>query len=267
MQAPFHYAVYHGCAEREIVPMLTRKTFDRIFGVVIHGKPVRHPDQDLRDLPTYTIPEAAIFLGIPERTLRSWYLGEDRIFNPSAVLGEIPLLSFRDLVDSHIVQIARRLHKVPMPRIRTAVKLAQQGGYGDHPLQDKGIRIFARHILHVVPGRGRRKGTAVNLSRYGQTAIPEVVKLYTRRIVKDTKGTPIGLHPWRFWQKDARRRPVAIYPNVMSGRLVVEGTRIPVTLLHAEVESGKTPEQLAQAYRLSVTRVNEALSHFDTKAA
>jgi len=246
--------------------VLTAETFDRIFGIVVKGKPARRANEDARELPTYTIPEAAIYLGIPERTLRSWYLGDKAIFRPPFFVGEIPLLSFRDLVDSHIVQAARVFHKVPMRRIRAALEVTQQQG-SLHPLQDEGIRVFARQIVHVEPGRGRRKGRITNLSQYGQAGIPEVINLFTRRIVKDTKGAPIGLHPWRFWEHDARRRPVAIYPDVMSGRLVVAGTRIPVAQLQAEALAGKTPKKLAQDYRLTVTRVKEALSHLDTKAA
>src|SRR5438477_9509962 len=114
--------------------MLTPKTFDRIFGAMISRKPSRRSGQELHDFPTYTIPEAAIFLSIPQRTLRSWYLGSKPIFTPPAFVGEVPLLSFRDLVDVHIVQTARIHHKVPMCRIRTALKTAglEPGAVG-HP--------------------------------------------------------------------------------------------------------------------------------------
>ena len=257
---------------RGFVPLkvhMTLRTFRRIFGyneLVLKRKPVLNAGEDLRDLPTYTIPEAALSLGIPERTLRSWYFGSNPIFDPPALIGKIPLLSFRDLVDVHIVQMARKYHDVPMSRIKSALETARDHGT-NHPLQDDRIRIFARCLVLVEPGRGRRKRVILNLSKHGQTGIPQVVDLYTRRISKDNHGSPIGLYPWRLWKHDDRRRPVAIHPNVMSGRLVVAGTRIPVTLLKAEVLAGKSPKQLAKDYRLPTMRVEEALSHFDTKAA
>ncbi len=247
--------------------MLTAKTFGRIFGAVINRKPSRQPGQDPRDLPTYAIPEAALFLGIPERTLRSWFAGPQAIFTP-AVFGRIPLLSFRDLVDAHIVQVARRYHAVPLSRIKAAIETARnEPGATEHPLQDAGIRVFARQLVRIEPGRGKRKRTVVNLSRYGQRAIPEIVELYTSRIVRDEYGSPITIYPWRFWERDKRKRPISIQPDVMSGRLVVAGTRIPVSLLKAEALSGKTVKSIARSYRLPKKRVEEALSHFDTKAA
>lgn len=117
------------------------------------------------------------------------------------------------------------------------------------------------------PVHGRRKRAIVNLSCDGQTAIPEVVELYTRRIVKDDFGAPIGLYPWRAWEKDTRKRPVAIYPGVMSGRLVTAGTRVPVSMLNGEYLAGKEPKRIARDHGLSLERVTEASSHLDTEAA
>jgi uncharacterized protein (DUF433 family) len=108
---------------------------------------------------------------------------------------------------------------------------------------------------------------ALNLSRGGQECIPDVIHLYTHRVVKDSQGNALALFPWRFWQRDKRKRPVTIDPSVMSGRLVVAGTRIPVALIQAEAHSKKPIARIARDFRISVARVKEALSHFDTKAA
>ena len=235
---------------------------------MLRRKPVRREGQDIRDLPTYTIPEAATFLGLPIRTLRSWYSGADPIFKPSGTVSGIPLLSFLDLVDSHIVQVARRHHKMPMPRIRAAMRtMRTEGSAARHPLQDENIRIFARCLIRVSPGTRGRKREITNLSRYGQAGIPQVIDKFTKRIVRDTSGMPVSLYPWKFLDHKTRSRPVAVHPDVMSGRLVISGTRIPVTLLKAEVLAGSTVQQLAKEYRLSAKRIEEALRHFGTKAA
>jgi uncharacterized protein (DUF433 family) len=250
---------------------VTTRTFRRIFDYnnrVLRRKPVRSAGQDLRELPTYTIPEAAAFLGLPVRTLRSWYLGTDPIFRPSAKVGGIPLLSFFDLVDAHIVQVARRNHKVPMSRIRDGIRqMRKEGSKTRHPLQDENIRIFARQLVLVHPGgRGRRR-QITNISRHGQAGIPSVIEKFMKRIVRDSAGMPTGLYPWRLPDKTNRTRPVAIYPDVMSGRLVLSGTRVPVALLQSEVLAGNSPEHLAKEYRVPVKRIKEALRHFDSKAA
>lgn len=247
--------------------LVTRKTFVRIFGYtesVLRLKPVRKPGQDMREFPTYSLPEAALFLQIPERTLRAWFAGKNPILTPAAMVGSFPILSFRDLVDAHILHAARVHHNVPMARIRAALELTAKEG-SRYPLQDENLRIFARYLVRIEPGRGRRKRAVLNLST-GQTGIPQVIDLYTKRIVKDEHGSPIAIHPWRDWQTDSRSRPVSISPDVMSGRLVVRGTRIPVTILAVESRS-KSPEILARKFRISPKVVREALRHFENKAA
>jgi uncharacterized protein (DUF433 family) len=248
---------------------VTLKTFRRVLGYnddVQRLKPVRRAGQDLREFPTYSLPEAALFLRIPVRTLRAWFAGKNKLLEPAALVGKYPVLSFRNLVDAHIVHTARIHHGLPMHRIKTALDLAFKEGNTAYPLQDKNLRIFARCLVRIEPGRGRRKRAVLNLSRGGQTGIPEVIELYTRRIVKDEKGIPIALHPWKYWQTDPRSRPVSISPEVMSGRLVVRGTRIPVSILAIEAER-KSAEKLAHDYGISPKTVREALRHFDTKAA
>lgn len=246
------------------------RTFIYAFGYtdsVLTRKPVNSPGQDLRDLPTYTIPEAAICLGIPERTLRSWFAGSHLLLCPAGEAGKIPLLSFRNLVDAHIVQTARLHHHVPMSRIRAALETAFAEGKSKYPLQDKNLKVFARYLVRIEPGRGKRKRAILNLSKCGQEGIPEVIDLYTQRILRDANNVPIALYPWRLWQTDTRSRPVSIHPHIMSGRLVVAGTRIPVSLLAREHLSGRSPIALANDYNLDIKVVEEALSHLDTKAA
>jgi uncharacterized protein (DUF433 family) len=52
-------------------------------------------------------------------------------------------------------------------------------------------------------------------------------------------------------------------PDVMSGRLVVTGTRVPVQILLGKQLSGKSFEQIALAYRISAETVEKALRHID----
>lgn len=248
---------------------MTYRTLRRILGytdTVLKYKPTKRDGEDSRDLATYTIDEAALFLGMPSGTLRKWFCGVDPLLTPALIVRSFVLLSFRNLVDAHIVQAARNYHKVPMQRIRDALVEAESEAGSKHPLQDKNIKIFARCLVRIEPGRGKRKRSVVNLSLHGQRGIPEVVELYTRRIVVDASGSPIALYPWRHWQTDDTARPVSISPNVMSGRLVVRGTRIPLAVLATEARD-RTPEDLARDFNLSVDLVREALSHFDRKAA
>jgi uncharacterized protein (DUF433 family) len=49
----------------------------------------------------------------------------------------------------------------------------------------------------------------------------------------------------------------------VSGRLVVTGTRIPVTVLLAKRIKGRSDVELARAYQISTETVRKALLHID----
>ena len=75
---------------------------------------------DPRELPAYTLSEAAHYLGVPAATIRYWSVGRDNY----APLIEVPahaptLLSFLNLTELHVLAAIRRQHEVKMPSIRT----------------------------------------------------------------------------------------------------------------------------------------------------
>src|SRR5581483_804266 len=86
---------------------------------------------DLRNLPAYSIREAARYLGIPVTTLKSWVMGRPypsgtgtRFFAP---IIHIPdrnqnLLSFINLVEAHVLNATRKYHNVPLKNIRKALE-------------------------------------------------------------------------------------------------------------------------------------------------
>jgi uncharacterized protein (DUF433 family) len=57
--------------------------------------------------------------------------------------------------------------------------------------------------------------------------------------------------------------PVSLNPEIMSGRLVLRGTRIPVNILWGRVKLGEKVENIAEDYRLETTQVQQALTHID----
>src|SRR5271163_3074445 len=72
---------------------------------------------DAREIPTYTISEAAHYLLIPPATLRSWTVGRyypvqhgRRLFKPIlSVPQESPvMLSFVNLIEAHVLDAIRR---------------------------------------------------------------------------------------------------------------------------------------------------------------
>src|SRR5206468_30410 len=145
----------------------------------------RERGQRLRDYPTYTIPEAAFFLGMSRRTLHRWIL-EKPLWKVSGAEYAVPLLSFRDIAQVYYVEL--------------------------------------------IPTRIQGVGA-------------DVTKLY----------------PWRYWIPGKREEtPVTIDPEIMSGRLVITGTRIPVQVLLSRKNAGESVQRIANDYDLSAETVNLA---------
>ena len=85
---------------------------------------------DPRELPAYTISEAAHYLAVPAATIRYWSVGRDDYAPLIEVPEHVPtLLSFLNLTELHVLAAIRRKHEVKMPSIRRAIQyLAAHAG-------------------------------------------------------------------------------------------------------------------------------------------
>ena len=227
--------------------------------IMLQTKPFRQKGQPLEWLPTYTIPEAATFLAINVSTLFDWYAGEHPILRPSGFVRNIALLSFRDLEEVYKVHLLRTIHKKSLQYLRKALPDARQQTGSEHPLLDHEIDVMERLAL-IIPGRGRRKRRAIVLGDESKPDyFPEVVRAWGVRISPDRKE----IFPWRYASIDDESTPVSLNPEVMSGRLVVRGTRIPVSMIWGRKLAGEGINEIAKDYRLDAKRVRQALAHID----
>lgn len=83
---------------------------------------------EVRDLPNYSLPEVAKYLQLSTGTLRYWVYGRyyptrqgKQYFTP---LIELPpnskkQLSFTNLIEAHVLSAIRRLHQVPLAKVRS----------------------------------------------------------------------------------------------------------------------------------------------------
>ncbi len=210
-------------------------------------------------LPTYTIPEAATFLAMSPSTLFDWYAGGDPILKPSAFVRNIALLSFRDIEEVYKIHLLRSKYKKSLQYLRKAMTDARAHTGSSHPLLSHEIDVMERLAL-VIPGRGRRKRRAVVLGDSSvPDYIPEVVKAWGVRISVERDE----ILPWRFAADDDESTPVSMNPEVMSGRLVLRGTRIPLAMLWGRKLAGERVEDVARDYRLDPVQVQQALAHID----
>jgi uncharacterized protein (DUF433 family) len=131
-----------------------------------------------------------------------------------------------------------------------------------HPLQRAdAIKECLQDLVYDKPARGSRPRTVTSLGKKpGQEIIEEVANLFAERIEKGK-----FIFPWRFAATDHESRPVSMNPQIMSGRLVVIGTRIPVSVLLGRKRAGDKVEDIAADYGLGRKIVQQALTHVDIR--
>jgi uncharacterized protein (DUF433 family) len=219
---------------------------------------------DTREVPAYTVGEAAHYLGVPKSTLRSWFAGQ-KGFRPvirpadAKALG----LSFTNLVEAYVLTAIRRKHHIALPTIRHGLdflvrKLGAKRPLIEQQFATNGVDLFVDHL-----------GQVINISKDGQLEMADLIRAYLERIDRDARGLPIKLYP--FMRSQAPReqpRTVVIDPRVSFGRPVIAGTGIPTAVLAEQFKAGDPVPVLAKEYGADEEAVWDAIRcELDLEAA
>lgn len=125
-------------------------------------------------------------------TVRYWALGRDR-YKP-VILAAGPskkLLSFRNLVELHVLAAVRRHHAVSLPKVRPAVEYLRREFGSRHPLSDEEMLAARRHLFV------KRFGQLIDASEHGQLAIEKMIEVHLRRVERDPvrrSQPPVPVH-------------------------------------------------------------------------
>jgi len=210
---------------------------------------------DPREVPAYTVGEAAHYLGVPKSTMRSWFAGQRgfraviRPADPKA-LG----LSFSNLVEAYVLTAIRRRHHVALPTIRRGLEYLVRKLGAKRPLIEQqfatnGVDLFVDHL-----------GDIINISKDGQVEMADLIRAYLERIDRDAKGLPIKLYPFIRTQAPREQpRTVVIDPRVSFGRPVIAGTGIPTAVLAEQFKAGDPVPVLAKEYGADEEAVSDAI--------
>ena len=227
---------------------------------------------DPREVPAYSVSEAAHYLGVPASTLRSWFAGQSyahrgerrqfraviRPADPKALS-----LSFSNLVEAYVLSAIRRKHHIGLPTIRRGLAYLTAKLGSKRPLLEE---QFATHGAELFV---ERVGEIINLSQIGQVEMTELIRAYLERVERDAKGLPIKLYPFMRTQPPREQpRTVVIDPRVSFGRPVIVGTGIPTAVLAEQFKAGDQVPDLAKDYGASEEAVWDAIRcELDLKAA
>jgi len=225
--------------------------------------------KDKRLEPAYSVEEAADFLRIPASTLYAWTIGRKKPsggwYEPILRFVQDRRLSFFDLAEAQVLRAAVE-RKVPLQQIRRGLEFLRERHPEQRPLLHYDFLTDGKFLL--VSGMvGKKPGTdiVVNASTHGQLEWMELLKDHLQLLRGfDEHFKLLG------W--DNKKKPNTIFPKtgghvvsitsgVYSGRPVVEGTRIPTTIIAERYKAGETIKELARDYHLSKEKIEAAISY------
>jgi uncharacterized protein (DUF433 family) len=218
--------------------------------------------QDPRDIPSYSIGDAARYLRIPPGTIRSWTMGRiypvadgEMFFQPLIPIKKQKprLLSFTNLVEIHVLRAIRQHHQIKLDKVRTALDFIEERFQVPHPLareefRTNGIDLFIE-----------KYGKLINASQKGQTELKDSLKAHLERIEPDDQGLAMKLYPFPRSQEENSRKIVVIDPRISFGRLVIAGTGIAAKVLSERFNAGDSIEELADDYDCDRLKIEEAI--------
>jgi uncharacterized protein (DUF433 family) len=219
---------------------------------------------DVRDFPRYSISEAAHYVRVPSTTLYAWTKGQDyklksghrRIFKPLIRLAddENGLLSFYNLVETHILRFTTEVRNLPMQSLRKALDFVQEAFPGPHPLLTHEFETSGKDMFITALGK------TINATAYGQGTMREILEQYLQLIPRDAEGLPKRVFP-------IRSKHLAIDPYFSSGKPIVRDRGITASVLWGRNKSGENLAQIATDYGMSESEVKEAIEEYEWKVA
>ena len=211
--------------------------------------------QDPALLPAYSMAEAARLTGLPVSTLRSWCRGQGT-FQPVLELDDPQgrALSFRNLVEVHVLSAIRRQFGVSLQNVRRAVEFLRARLQSDHPLADGRMLTDGRDLLV------REGEVLLNASRRGQGELA-IVAAYLERIEVDARGALLRLYPFTRQAIESDPRAVVIDPRIQFGRPCLRGTGVPTDALSDRFVAGESIEDLAADYGIDPGLIEEAVRY------
>ncbi len=222
----------------------------------------KSPNQtrDPRELPAYTVSEAAQYLSLPAATVRYWSMGRASHGPLITVPAKSPTrLSFLNLVELHVLAAIRRDHRIRMAKVRKAIRFlgtcAKHPGDELHPLISRELAANGLDLLI------QQYDELVNIGREGQMAMREIISAALRRIERDSNGVPIRLYPYTRSALKDDPALVVIDPTLSAGRPVIAGTGLATEVIAERYRAGESVSDLVQDYERNPVEIEEAIRY------
>jgi uncharacterized protein (DUF433 family) len=137
--------------------------------------------------------------------------------------------------------------------VRTALDFLEAQLNVTHPLAHEEFRTDGISLFI------ERYGTLINASAQGQTQLKAVLTQHLDRIEPDDSGLAIKLYPFTRSDEAHNPRIVVIAPRIAFGRLVIDGTGIPTSIIAERYKAGDSLQDLAEDYDCDLSQIEEAI--------
>lgn len=218
--------------------------------------------QDPRELPAYTVAEASRYVDVPAATLRSWFSGRtyplaDGVGSFAPVLAPADSrtgrLSFRNVVEAHVLRALRTRHGIRLRTVREALKTAEERlGIPDLLYRNKALLVGGRSLFL------EHYGELLHLDPSEQIAMRRVLEAFLSRVDWDDRDIPIRLYPFLRGPESARRS-IVIDPQVSFGRPMLAESGITTSALVQRINAGEPVDAVARDYDITPHDVETAI--------
>ncbi|MEP6516791.1 DUF433 domain-containing protein [Microcoleus vaginatus] len=225
---------------------------------------------DPREIPIYSIPQAAQYLRLPKDRLRSWVgcwssktKADKRFFEPLIKLpnpknfellpqSKTTLLSFINLVEAHVLIAIFKATGFSRKQLSTALDyikryLSTPQLYARKEFESKGINLLFERFGQQLAASDREQEAR------------QILKTYFDRIVRDEAGLPLKLYPFTKLPGSDEPKTVMIDPRISFGRPVLAETGIPTAILAERYKAGDSIDELAEDYNCNRLQIEEGI--------
>jgi uncharacterized protein (DUF433 family) len=223
---------------------------DRIVGI-----------HDIREMPVYSIAEAAHYLCIPKATVGAWVRGTTYTTTTGTKrfrrVIELPdrsarLLSFFNLAEAHVLRALRTDYNIPLPVIRAALDYVRKEFGWERPLiqeqfRTDGVTLFVERL-----------GNVVDVMRPDQSLLPLLTDYLSRIEWEDQFAA--RLYPFtRVIRGENSPRAIVIDPARSFGRPILDRLGVTTNVVAERYKAGDSIAKLIEEYGGSQTDIEEAI--------
>jgi uncharacterized protein (DUF433 family) len=209
--------------------------------------------QDLREVPNYTIAEAARCLGIPVATLRSWFKGfarNGKAYKPFLRMSHESRLTFFEMMQADALFSMSKGNQTTLRTFRDQLR-----DLDPMDLVRKDV-FYDRNSIY-------RQFAAcfVSLRERGQTYQKSVIEPYLKRVRYDSRKVAYRIYPFTSRTDDLSisLANIVIDPKVCYGAVFHDKIGAPVTVLGKRFDLGDDEEVLAKDFGTTKEYIREAI--------